>query len=311
MRRYLIGIQYNGSRYSGWSDQIPNKKTKPGIVYTLHQALEQLIQKKYLNLIGSSRTDAGVHAIRNYFHLDILTDQCKSILTSEKIVRGLNTHLREEEIQILSCQEVPSDFDSRRNATSRTYMYRVMTTEDNRKLSKQWLFQDQNVWYVKHLDVKAMNEAAQHLIGIHDYTTFRNRDCQSRSTFRHLWRLEVETFDGKNNPFLIQDPFLIVSPFFGFLFASFAHLFSQGPHQLVTITITGNAFLYRMVRNIVGTLVAVGHGEISPDEIPKLLEAKDRLLLPPLAPPKGLFLMNVTYNEEDMSMAITESNDSG
>jgi tRNA pseudouridine38-40 synthase len=208
--RYLVGIQYNGWRYSGWSSQEPSKRTKKGIVYTLHQGLEQFLQKKYLNLMGSSRTDAGVHAVRNYFHFDIQTDQCKSILTPEKIVRGLNTHLREEDIQILNCREVPLDFDSRRNATSRTYMYRLMTTADQTKLSKQWLFQDQNVWYVKPLNVKAMKEAAQHLIGIHDYTTFRNRDCQSQSTFRHLWRLEIESFGSKTNA-LIHDPFLIVS----------------------------------------------------------------------------------------------------
>lgn len=76
---------------------------------------------------------------------------------------------------------------------------------------------------------------------------------------------------------------------------------------MITITITGNAFLYRMVRNIVGTLVAVGHGEISPDDIPRLLEARDRLLIPPLAPPNGLHLVNVTYNNEDMICPILPS----
>jgi tRNA pseudouridine38-40 synthase len=294
MKRFLVGVQYNGSRYSGWSQQEPCRRGVPaGLVYQLIHRLNQFMIKKFDRVIGSSRTDAGVHAIRNCFQIDIKTDEFSPNLTPEKFIRGLNSYLLKDDIHILDSREVPLTFDCRKNATSRTYMYRLMTSSKDLKLPKQWLFQDPNVWYVKQLDIAAMREAAQHFIGIHDFTTFRNRDCQSRSTHRHLWRLDIDQYNCENS--LIHDPFLLVCIPLSLLLISL-----QGPNNLITITITGNAFLYRMVRNMVGTLVAVGQGKMSPDDIPKLLEARDRLLLPPLAPPHGLFLVDVTYNEEDM-----------
>lgn len=206
--RYLVGLQYYGGKYSGWSSQEPTKKVPPGIVYVLKNKLNLFMKDRYKNLVGSSRTDAGVHAIRNTFHLDLDLHAFNSSMTPERFLRGLNTYLLNEDIHVVDCRHVPVEFDCRRNATSRTYIYRIMTTSKNSKLSKQWLFQDSNVWYVKKLDIQAMKEAAHHLIGIHDYTTFRNRDCQSQSTFRHIWRLDIDQYTCSDS--LIHDPFLIV-----------------------------------------------------------------------------------------------------
>lgn len=207
--RYLVGIQYHGGRYSGWSNQEPTKRVFPGIVYILHEKLQKFMDNRYTNLIGSSRTDAGVHAIRNTFHIDVDVEAFNPVMTPDRFIRGLNTYLLKDDIHILDCQRVPLEFDCRRNATSRTYTYRLMSTTKNLKLSKQWLFQDSNIWYVKNLNIKAMKEAAQHLIGIHDFTTFRNRDCQSQSTFRHIWRLDIDRYNFSESQ--IHDPFLIVS----------------------------------------------------------------------------------------------------
>lgn len=211
MKRFLVGVQYNGSRYSGWSQQEPCKRGVPGgLVYQLKLRLNQFLMKKYdpRHLIGSSRTDAGVHAIRNCFHIDINTNEFSPQLTPEKFLCGLNSFLLKDEIQILDCREVPLTFDCRKNATSRTYLYRLMNTSKDLKLPKQWLFQDPNVWYVRQLDLGAMREAAKYFIGIHDFTTFRNRDCQSRSTYRHIWRLDIDQYKCENP--LIHDPFLLV-----------------------------------------------------------------------------------------------------
>jgi tRNA pseudouridine38-40 synthase len=225
MRRFLVGVQYNGLRYSGWSNQEPNRRVPSGLVHQLTLRLNQFMMKKYDHLIGSSRTDAGVHALRNCFHIDIKTDEFSPLLSPEKFVRGLNSYLLKDDIHILDCREVPLTFDCRRNATSRTYMYRLMTTSKDLKFPKQWLFQDPNVWYVKKLDIGAMKEAAQHFIGMHDFTTFRNRDCQSRSTHRHLWRLDIDQYNCVNPS--IHDPFLLVSLFSSlFPFSSHFHLAS-------------------------------------------------------------------------------------
>lgn len=152
---------------------------------------------------------------------------------------------------------------------------------------KRNLFQHSFAWNVGYLDVPSMKRASQYLVGIHDFSSFRNAGCQSRSPFRHVWQIEVKA----------ENPDDTIPTFE----RSASHdAFLLGGHRLVTVKISANAFVYRMVRNMVGTLVSVGNGEIAADEVKELLMAKDRQLLPAAAPAHGLFLLDVAYNDEEL-----------
>ena len=210
MTRFLVCVQYLGSNFSGWSKQKPSKTLPIGIESCLTQQLQKFLNNKFSNFSGSSRTDVGVNAIRNYFQVDIHQHELKSTLTPRQFQHGLNHYLSQYNLHILDCRIVPDTFNCRTNATSRTYMYRLLTTKENLKLQKQWLFQDINAWNVQKLDINEMRKAASHLIGIHDFTSFRNKSCQSLSSYREIWRLDIDQYSSNENS-LIKDPFLLVS----------------------------------------------------------------------------------------------------
>lgn len=212
-KRFLLGVQYIGTSYSGWSTQKPTGKTPPGIVFCLRRALDQFAGEHYGEFAGSSRTDAGVHAVRNFFQVDINCNQISSSLAEENIVRGLNKHLGGEEIHILDCVEVPTDLDCRRSATSRTYTYRLVTTPSNSYHTKQWIFQDKFAWNVAKLNLDLMREAAQHMLGMHDYSTFRNSGCVSQSAYRHVWSIDIVSISNRVSTCpseFVLDPHLLV-----------------------------------------------------------------------------------------------------
>lgn len=247
MKRIKLKIAYDGTRYSGWQLQ-PGKLTVEAVI---HQALSELL-KEEITVIGASRTDSGVHARGNVAVFDT-----NSRIPAEKICFAINQRLPGD-IRVQSSEEVPDDFHPRRVKSKKTYEYRIL----NRRISlpTERLY---SCFIYYDLDIKAMQRAANYLIGEHDFKSFCSVKTQVTDTVRTIYRLEVDR---------------------------------QG--DVITISVTGSGFLYNMVRIIVGTLLEVGRGMYPPEKIGEILNGCDRSLAGPTAPPQGLTLMGIHYEEE-------------
>ena len=244
MKRIKLVTAYDGTNYHG--SQIQNNgETIEGVLKT---ELSSLL-KEEINLIGASRTDAGVHARGNVYVFDT-----ESRIPPEKFTYALNARLPED-IRVQESCEVPADFHPRHQDTIKTYEYRVL----NRKLPLPEYRLYAHFTY-ENLDVEKMNEACRYFIGEHDFASFCAAGSQVESTVREIYDLHVE----KNG-------------------------------DLLTISVTGNGFLYNMVRIIAGTLMKVGDGHIAPKEIEGIIAGCDRQLAGPTAPAKGLTLVEIRY----------------
>ena len=244
MKRIKLTAAYDGTNYHG--SQIQNNgETIEGV---LKAELSSLLQEE-INLIGASRTDAGVHARGNVYVFDT-----ESRIPPEKFTYALNARLPED-IRIQDSCEVPADFHPRHQDTVKTYEYRIL----NRKLPLPEYRLYTHFTY-EALDVERMQAACPHFMGEHDFASFCAAGSQVESTVRTIYDLHVE---------------------------------KQG--DLLTISVTGNGFLYNMVRIIAGTLMKVGNGSITPEEISRIIEGKDRTLAGPTAPAKGLTLVEICY----------------
>ncbi|NWS08094.1 PUSL1 protein, partial [Motacilla alba] len=222
----------------------------------------------------SSRTDSGVHALANAAHLDVQRAPGRAAFSGEQLVRGLNRHLGPEPIRILSAQRVPSTFHARFCALSRTYIYRLLLGCAHG--SQIPVFERDLCWAPPGgpLDIAAMREAARLLLGTHDFSTFRSLHAEEQSPVRTLLQLQLQPGPGL--------------------------LSHHGLHsglEFWEVTVKSKSFLYRQVRRMVGALVAVGQGRLSPQQVQQLLELKDPRALPPhaMAPASGLFLKSVEY----------------
>ena len=246
MKRIKLVTSYDGTNYHG--SQIQNNgETIEGV---LKMELSSLL-KEEINIIGASRTDAGVHARGNVFVFDT-----ESRIPPEKFTYALNARLPED-IRVQDSCEVPLTFHPRHQDTVKTYEYKIL----NRKLPLPEYRLYAHFTY-EALDVDLMNTACKHFIGEHDFASFCAAGSQVESTVREIYDLHVE---------------------------------KSG--ELLTISVTGNGFLYNMVRIIAGTLMKVGGGHILPEEIPGIIEAKDRKMAGPTAPAKGLTLVQIRYPE--------------
>lgn len=241
-----LGLAYHGLGYNGWQTQ-PNGNT---VQDHLEHALAQFADEP-IRTICAGRTDTGVHALTQVVHLDSHAER-----RLESWLRGVNA-LLPETISVRWAQEVPQDFHARFSATSRTYVY-ILRNE--RVLAPAWI--SRAGWDFHPLDVAAMQEAAQHLIGQHDFTSFRSSICQAASPIRNLEQLRIEQ----------QGVFII-------------------------FTLKANAFLHHMVRNMIGSLVYVGKGRYSPEWIGELLAEKNRRYAAPTFMSDGLYLADVDYPE--------------
>ncbi|MEO0882460.1 MAG: tRNA pseudouridine(38-40) synthase TruA [Pseudomonadota bacterium] len=243
--RYLLRIEYDGGPFFGWQRQ----DGQPSVQGALEAAARKLNGEETL-VVGAGRTDAGVHATGQAAHLDIRSD-----IEPRKVADALNFHLRPEPIAVLSAEAVHKAFHARFAAADRHYRYRIINRRADIALDKG------RVWRVPAaLDADAMNEAAAHLIGRHDFSTFRDAQCQANSPVRTLDVLSVRR-DG----------------------------------EAITIICSARSFLHRQVRSMVGSLVEVGRGQRGPRWIADILAARDRSACGPVAPATGLYLEQVNY----------------
>ena len=245
--RYKILVEYNGSNYCGFQKQFDvSQKSIEGV---LEVAIFKLSQEE-VKIIASGRTDAGVHALGQVVCFDL-----NKKFDPYKIVMGLNNYLREEDVVILDCFEAAEGFHPRFDAKMRHYHYRIINRSAPLTLQKN------QAWHVsKELDIAAMTQASKFLIGLHDFSSFRDTECQSKTAIRSISEIEI-TKSGDE----------------------------------ILIAISAKSFLHHMVRNIVGTLAMVGRGKILSEEMKVILEAKDRTKSGPNAPACGLYFLGVEY----------------
>lgn len=243
MRVKMI-VAYDGTNYCGWQIQ-PNGVT---IEQKLNEALSALLGEE-IKVTGASRTDAGVHSLGNVCIFDTNTR-----MPAEKISYALNQRLPEDIVVQDSC-EVDEDFHPRFSKSRKTYEYRIL----NRRFRMPTRRLD-TYFYYHPLDVTRMQQAAQYLVGEHDFKSFCAVNAQSQTSVRTIYRCEVTR-----------------------------------ENDIITISVTGNGFLYNMVRIIAGTLIKVGCGELEPEAIRDILAACDRGAAGPTAPAHGLTMIGLEY----------------
>ncbi len=245
MTKYAIGIEYDGTHYHGWQTQEAGLKT---IQTEIERALSKVADAP-ISITCAGRTDKGVHAVGQIGHFD--TPVQRSL---KSWLMGANTNLPHD-ICLHWIKEVDEAFNARHTALSRRYQYIIF----NRSV-RSALYPHRMTWHYKHLDAFKMHEAGQHLLGEHDFQSFRDAECQSKTSIREIKSLNVH----RNG-------------------------------DLVLIDVTANAFLHHMVRNIAGVLMVIGEGKQDSSWAHEVLMAKDRTAGAITAHPFGLYLVHVEY----------------
>ncbi|XP_072442577.1 tRNA pseudouridine synthase-like 1 isoform X2 [Chiloscyllium punctatum] len=261
----------------------PSDQTILGVQNYLENAVQKLRPVNEVNIAISSRTDSGVHALCNSAHLDIQRKEGKPPFSAELLVNALNFHLKPEPISVIKAFHVADNFSARFRALSRTYVYRLVTGCWHH--SQLPVFERNLCWPVSNtpLNTDIMKEAAQILLGTHDFSTFRslNSETPFKSPLKTL--LQVDVTPGFS--ISLQQNF-------------HSHL------KFWELTFRSRSFLYKQVRRMTGALVAVGQGRLMPQHIADLLEMRDSMAYPQniIAPPDGLFLKNVEYDTKDLEV---------
>jgi tRNA pseudouridine38-40 synthase len=247
--RYKLILEYDGTGLVGWQRQ------PTGV--SVQAALETAIEKfcgDAVTVHGAGRTDAGVHALAQVAHVDLTREH-----PVETIRSALNHHLRPATISVLLVEPATPDFDARRSAIGRVYRYRILNRRPPPMLDRM------RVWHVAPpLDLAAMQAGARHLLGRHDFSTFRDSLCQAKSPVKTLDALDVVRAG-----------------------------------EEIHIEARARSFLHHQVRNMAGTLKLVGLGQWRPADVAAALEVRDRRAGGPTAPAEGLYLVEVRYDRQD------------
>jgi tRNA pseudouridine38-40 synthase len=247
MPRYRLTIEYDGSGYNGFQAQAGQP--------TVQGAIEQAVRKfsgQAVRIAAAGRTDTGVHATGQVVHVDLERDW-----PARTVMNALNAHLIEDEVSVLDAALMDDEWHARFSATGRRYLYRILNRPGRPALDHG------RVWHVKKpLDAEAMHRAAQALVGHHDFTTFRDVNCQSASPVKSLDEVVVERVG-----------------------------------EEVRLRFAARSFLHRQVRSMTGTLVEVGLGRWGEDAVAEALAARDRARCGPVAPSTGLYLTGVVYGD--------------
>ena len=246
MPRYRLTLEYDGSRYHGYQAQGPGL---PSVQEAVETAVFAFSGER-IRLQAAGRTDTGVHATGQVVHADL-----EKNWPARTVLKALNAHLIEEAVSVLDAQVATGDWHARFSATERRYLYRILNRPAPPALERG------KVWHVKKpLDVEAMHDAAQVLVGHHDFTTFRDLQCQAKSPIKTLDLATV----------------------------------SQVGEE-VHLVFASRSFLHRQVRSMTGTLAEVGTGRWTRADVRAALDARDRKACGPVAPAHGLYLTGVGY----------------
>ncbi len=245
MPRYRITIEYDGGPFVGWQRQ----DNGPSVQGTLEQAIASF-SSETVTVTGAGRTDAGVHAFGQVAHFDLAKE-----FHPDRVRDALNHFVRPSPIAVLDAAVADPEFHARFSAKARHYLYRIICRRAPLALERG------HAWHVVHeLDAEAMHDAAQTLIGQHDFTTFRAAECQAQSPVKTLDKLTV-----------------------------------RRALDEITVEASARSFLHHQVRSIVGTLKLVGEGKWRARDVAEALKACDRSRCGPVAPPDGLHLVRVDY----------------
>jgi tRNA pseudouridine38-40 synthase len=243
--RWRLTLEYDGGPFMGWQRQDHGP--------SVQQALEEAVQRmtgEAARFTAAGRTDAGVHALAMAAHVDVMKS-----LTAHRLREGLNALVRPRPISVLDAGQAADDWHARFSCIGRRYRYRILNRRAPPALDAG------RVWHIAvPLDAEAMREGAAHLVGRHDFTTFRSAQCQSDSPVKTLDRLEVSRVGDE-----------------------------------LHVEAVARSFLHHQVRSMVGCLALVGRGQWTPDDMRRALEAKDRAALGLNAPPHGLYFVEALY----------------
>lgn len=252
MPRFALQVEYHGGPFAGWQRQAD----VPSVQGAIEAALARLEPGAH-TIAAAGRTDAGVHATGQVAHCDLTRDW-----DPFRLSEALNYHLKPQPVAIRACARVDDDWHARFSALERRYLFRLLVRR------APATFEAGLVWQVKQpLSLQAMRAGAAHLLGHHDFTTFRSSICQAASPVKTLDEIRIEAVEGPSGP--------------EFRF----HLRAR-------------SFLHNQVRSIVGTLERVGAGAWAPEAVKTALEARDRAACGPVCPPEGLYLAGVGYPED-------------
>jgi tRNA pseudouridine38-40 synthase len=244
--RYRLTIEYCGAGLVGWQRQANGLSVQEAIETAIHDFCGATVK-----VFGAGRTDAGVHALAQVAHVDLAREH-----ETDVIRNAVNHHLRPHWISVIAVEPASPDFDARHSATGRHYRYRILNRRAAPALDRG------RVWHVAPpLDLAAMQEGANHLVGHHDFTTFRDSLCQALSPVKTLDALDLARVG-----------------------------------EEIHIEARARSFLHHQVRNMAGTLKLVGLGRWSPADVARALAARDRRAGGPTAPADGLTLVGVRYD---------------
>lgn len=246
--RYKLTLEYDGSFYCGFQKQFII--TEKSVEEVLENAVFKLSQRK-VKIIVCGRTDAGVHALGQVVSFDL-----DKKFSEHQMVLGLNNYLRDENVVVLDCQIVDENFHARFDTKMRHYRYAIVNRRAPLVIEKN------RAWHMaQNLDISEMKKAAQFLLGEHDFSSFRDAECQAKNAIRTIDKIEINAAE----------------------------------NQKILIDISAKSFLHHMVRNIVGTLTWVGSKKINAEQIPEILATKNRTKSGPNAPACGLYFLRADY----------------
>ena len=245
MNRYKITIEYDGTPFVGWQFQ----KNGLSIQKVLQDAIFLFSQEKVI-VTGAGRTDSGVHALAQIAHFDL-----KKKVKKNKFIKGINQHIGNKPVTILSVKKVKKKFHARFNAKKRTYQYIIINRQSPLALQKN------KAWHIrKKLDLKAMKKGAKLLLGTHDFSTFRASSCGAKSPIKTMEKVSIKKNKDK-----------------------------------ITLKFTSRSFLQQQVRSMVGCIKYLGDGKWNIDTFKKSFKSKNRLKCAPPAPACGLYLTRIKY----------------